>query len=290
MRDVEECIVRAGGVSKFQYIAFTLIVCGMISGAFILYSIQYFTHVPPLFCQKTKGGEYASCDAKEACDKDKTYHWKIDVDSDENLKNWTSELDLYCNSSFEFSLVGSMFFVGTFIGSFVLPRAADIYGRKPLFLVGLTLYIAVVITLFFNRSLSFLYVLMFLGGVAETGRYYVAYVYCVEMMPQQVQDATGIYIFTVFGFVMTYIALQFWFITNDVYVNNYIALSLAVISWITVFVWLPESPRFFYGRKQFQKSRDIILKMARVNGTDHLFNQNFVFEAEEEDSNGESDS
>ena len=39
MKDVEECIVRAGGVSKFQYIAFTLIVCGMISGAFICYSI-----------------------------------------------------------------------------------------------------------------------------------------------------------------------------------------------------------------------------------------------------------
>lgn len=231
--------------------------------------------MPPLFCQKTKGGEYTSCDAKEACNTDKTYNWKIDVDSDENLKNWTSELDLYCKSSFEFSLVGSMFFVGTFLGSFVLPRAADIYGRKPLFLIGLTLYIVVVITLFFNKSLAFLYVLMFLGGVAETGRYYVAYVYCVEMMPQPVQDATGIYIFTVFGFVMTYIALQFWFITSDVYTNNYIALSLAVISFITVAIWLPESPRFYYGRKQFDKSREIILKMAKVNGTDHLFHQKF---------------
>ena len=74
---------------------------------------------------------------------------------------------------------------------------------------------------------------------------------------------------------MTYIALQFWFITSDVYTNNYIALSLAVISFITVAIWLPESPRFYYGRKQFDKSREIILKMAQVNGTDHLFNQKF---------------
>ena len=86
------------------------------------------------------------------------------------------------------SVIGSMFFVGTFSGSFVLPRAADIYGRKPLFLIGLTLYICVVIALFFANSIAYLYVMMLLGGISETGRYYVAYVYCIEMMPEKVQD------------------------------------------------------------------------------------------------------
>mmetsp|Transcript_28234 Transcript_28234/g.37664 ORF Transcript_28234/g.37664 Transcript_28234/m.37664 type:complete len:181 (-) Transcript_28234:911-1453(-) len=173
-----------------------------------------------------------------------------------------------------------MFFVGTFLGSFVLPRAADIYGRKPLFLIGLTLYIAVVVALYFNRSLPLLYTLMFLGGVSETGRYYVAYVYCVEMMPKSVQDATGIYIFLVFGFAMTYIGLQFWYLTKDVYLNNWIALFVGLASWLTVLFWLPESPRFFYGHKKFDKAREVILKMARVNGTMSLFDPNFVFEEE----------
>ena len=36
----------AGGVSKFQYVAFTMIVLGMVCGAFVLYSIAYFTKVP----------------------------------------------------------------------------------------------------------------------------------------------------------------------------------------------------------------------------------------------------
>jgi len=70
-----------------------------------------------------------------------------------------------------------------------------------------------------------------------------------------VQDKAGLYIFLVFGFVMTYIALQFWFITKDCYVNNYIALSIAIISWLCVFFWLPESPRFLYSRKQFAKAQ-----------------------------------
>ena len=147
------------------------------------------------------------------------------------------------------SLIGSMFFVGTFSGSFILPRASDIYGRKPLFLIGLSLYICVVFTLFFVNSLPLLYVLMFLGGISETGRYYVAYVYAIEMMPEKVQDATGLYIFLVFGTAMTYIAVQFWFITKDCFVNNWIALVLAMISLICVTIYMPESPRYLYSKK-----------------------------------------
>ena len=147
------------------------------------------------------------------------------------------------------SVIGSMFFVGTFSGSFVLPRAADIYGRKPLFLIGLSLYICVDVALFFVNTLPMLYVLMFLGGISETGRYYVAYVYCIEMMPEKVQDATGLYIFLVFGTAMTYIAIQFWFITKDCFVNNWIALVLAIISLICVTIYLPESPRYLYSKK-----------------------------------------
>lgn len=163
------------------------------------------------------------------------------------------------------SLIGSLFFVGTFTGSFILPRAADIFGRKPLFLIGLSLYIFVVVCLYFVKSLAWLYILLFLGGISETGRYYVAYVYAIEMMPQKVQDATGIYIFLVFGFAMTYIALQFWFITKDVFVNNWIALVLALISLVCVSVYMPESPRFLYSRKRFQESREVLKKIIKTN-------------------------
>ena len=94
------------------------------------------------------------------------------------------------------------------------------------------------------------------------------------------QDKAGLYIFLVFGFVMTYIALQFWFITKDCYVNNYIALSIAIISWLCVFFWLPESPRFLYSRKQFAKAKQVILMMARVNQKEAQFDPDFIFEVE----------
>ena len=176
------------------------------------------------------------------------------------------------------SLIGSLFFVGTFLGSFVLPRAADIYGRKPLFLIGLSLYIFVVICLYFVGSLAWLYVLLFLGGVSETGRYYVAYVYAIEMMPKRVQDATGIYIFLVFAFAMTYIALQFWFITKDVFTNNWIALVLALMSLVSVTLFMPESPRFLYSQKRFTECKEVLKKIIEMNG--RKIDSDFMFEEE----------
>ncbi len=91
-----------------------------------------------------------------------------------------------CASEFDKSMVGSSFFIGTFLGSFILPRASDVVGRKPMFLTGLVIYFVVVACLIFNTSVYFTYVLLILGGISETGRYYVAYVYCVEMMPKKI--------------------------------------------------------------------------------------------------------
>jgi len=156
------------------------------------------------------------------------------------------------------SLIGSMFFLGAFAGSFILPRAADVVGRRPIFLVGVSIYICVVIALYFCNNLNLLYFLLFAGGISETGRYYVAYVYVVEMMPKDIQDQAGLYIFLVFGVAMTYIALQFWFLTKDTYVNNFIALGLALISLVSVSFWLPETPHYLYSRKQFAKCKEVI--------------------------------
>ena len=116
-------------------------------------------------------------------------------------------MDLYCIGKFKTGLIGSSFFFGTFVGSFILPRASDIYGRKPLNLIGLAIFFIVVTLSYFVKDLLALYFILFLGGISETGRYYVAYVYAVEMMPRKHQNNAGLWIFQVFGVAMSYIAL-----------------------------------------------------------------------------------
>ncbi len=151
-------------------------------------------------------GLYAQCSTEVACSS-ATVNYEVDYQSIDSLHNWIEQMDLYCVSEVQLGSLGSSFMAGCFFGSFILPRAADIIGRKPMFVTGLVIFICVVTASLFCRNLYLAYFLLFMGGISETGRYYVAYVYLVEFMPQRYQNNAGLYIFMVFGFIMTYIAL-----------------------------------------------------------------------------------
>lgn len=94
-------------------------------------------------------------------------------------------MNLYCVSEAAFGFLGSSFMSGCFIGSFMLPRAADIVGRRPMFLLGLSIYMTVVVSSLFCKNIKVAYFLLFMGGISETGRYYVAYVYLIEFVPDK---------------------------------------------------------------------------------------------------------
>lgn len=185
-------------------------------------------------------------------------------------------MDLYCISESSFGFIGSSFIGGCFVGSFILPRLADIVGRKPMFMLGLTIFVAVVVASLFTTNIHVAYFLLFMGGISETGRYYVAYVYLIEFVPARYQNNAGLYIFMVFGVVMTYIAMQFWFIVKYWQVNAAWALLLATSSFVATILWMPESPRYYYSRRKFQEAALAMKKIARVNlGRDY----DFVFKA-----------
>lgn len=167
-------------------------------------------------------------------------------------------MNLYCASEVQIGSIGSSFMAGCFIGSFILPRAADIIGRRPMFLTGMFIFIAVVISSLFVKNLYLAYFLLFMGGISETGRYYVAYVYLVEFMPIRLQNNAGLYIFIVFGVAMTYIAMQFWFITKYWQINTVFSIILSLLSIGLTVYWLPESPRFYYGRKRFREAANVM--------------------------------
>ena len=106
-----------------------------------------------------------------------------------------TQYHLECASDYFISLIGSLFFVGTFIGSMFLPRLADIFGRKPVFITGLILHLITVFGVLLGTNKYLLLVFMCLGGLSEVGRYYVAYVYAVEVLPKRLNNIGGMIIF-----------------------------------------------------------------------------------------------
>ena len=49
------------------------------------------------------------------------------------MDNWVEKLDLVCESDARIGLIGSSFFIGLFCGLFIIPKSADVYGRKAVF-------------------------------------------------------------------------------------------------------------------------------------------------------------
>ena len=119
-------------------------------------------------------------------------------------------MDLYCTSTIETSLIGSVFLFGIFFGSFFLPRFADLYGRKIIYLIGLAVYMLDCVGFLLCKNLYFLYVLLFIGGVAEVGTFDIGFVYAVELVPKKHQFFTGLALFFIFALVKMFFAVYFW--------------------------------------------------------------------------------
>jgi len=175
-------------------------------------------------------------------------------------------MDLYCTEGSKIGLIGSAFFAGTFVGSFFLPRLSDVYGRKPIHLLGLMIFVAVVFSSFFMKSIGMSYFLLFMGGISEAGRYYVAYIWCVEFFPRRAQTKVGLAIFTVFGISMTLIGLRFWFVAPRVWTwNAYVSIVLALFSFTMCALWTPESPRFLHSHQLYDEAGTVMQQINKTN-------------------------
>mmetsp|Transcript_14781 Transcript_14781/g.25151 ORF Transcript_14781/g.25151 Transcript_14781/m.25151 type:complete len:441 (-) Transcript_14781:54-1376(-) len=169
-------------------------------------------------------------------------------------------------TEFQESMIGSCFLLGAFIGSFILPRLADVFGRKPLFIVGLVLYIISVYFLLVSTNKTVMYSMLVLGGVSETGRYYVAYVYAVEIFSKQMQSNAGLTIFIAFDLCKVLICLYFMLSTQKNWkVMAYISLTLAILSLLLTLFRMPESPRFLYSQKKHEQANQVLRGIQRRN-------------------------
>ena len=68
--DIDEIIEEIGGFSKYQFMHMSIVVMGMIAGAFILYSLYYFEIDPEYQCQfknSTIADEWHLCKKHDIC-------------------------------------------------------------------------------------------------------------------------------------------------------------------------------------------------------------------------------
>ena len=193
---IDDAFKYSGGFGKFQwYYSVVLIVVFSMHG-YLPYTLAYQLLMPPFFCKPADQPDSTPYECKH----DAFYkHSKCDpnilftpnMDTSESLYNWAYDMELFCTSSFEIGLFGSLYFVGFMLGSLTLLRLADIFGRRPIYFLGIVLHLASLTLAIFIESLLSRYLCIAALGVATAITVNCTFVYMLELVPANRQNLLG---------------------------------------------------------------------------------------------------
>jgi MFS family permease len=137
--------------------------------------------------------------------------------------------------------------VGWALASTFLPRFADIYGRKPVFMFSILLQFVSMGATYFSNSAEITIGIMFFLGFSGVGRCSICFLYLMELLPADKQTLVGTILQMNNGLVAIWMALYFWIISRNWYWIETFAMgmSLAVLAGTS---FLPESPKFLMSK------------------------------------------
>lgn len=75
--------------------------------------------------------------------------------------------------------------LGIVVGCSTVTKLGDVYGRKPVYLLGMVMNFLLIGGSLFLKNMLLAWVCLFLLGVSVTARYYVGYTYNLEMQPKR---------------------------------------------------------------------------------------------------------
>ena len=94
------------------------------------------------------------------------------------------QLDLMCEPDWKGSLIGTVFYVSWCLSLLVLPRQADIVGRRPIYLCSRIAEAFLYAGTLLATNYWFMVGLLICFGIAAAGRSSVGTVYLVEWLPR----------------------------------------------------------------------------------------------------------
>ena len=196
------------------------------------------------------------------------------------MVNWVDKLDLICKSDAEIGMVGAAFFLGLFIGLFIVPPLGEKYGRKKVFGLTIRMSLVVQILMVFSQSFNLTLFTIFASGVLWNGKNIVGLSYAEEFLPKKHSKdvITGMF---VIGSVCMFV-VPLYFITIS---NNWVPIGIMMVIWTLISVIImpnvPESPKFLYEKGEFNEARLSLFSVARFNGV--KIKQNLMFDKENPD-------
>ena len=173
-------------------------------------------------------------------------------------------------------IIGSAYFVGLLVSMLVLPRIADLYGRKTPIIICQFIQLPTSCYLFVMSSWIELSICMALFGFALGGSIIVCSIYMQEFLPKRYRSIVLGATATIEGLILLFATLYFLYISKNWRYWFYAVVVVQVFVLLGL-LWLPESPDFLYAKGKFAESREVILRIAKFNGRDTVTREMICF-------------
>jgi len=203
------------------------------------FTLSYLELAPQYEC--FSGAEWLSCQPADFCGKDVAY--RVSYSCKTCLHNWVEKLSLTCVPKWKVGLLGSSLWMGWVLSLLFLPRIADIYGRRWIYLLGMWLLMPILFAMLFTRSLNAMIAIIFMQGFLSTVRVSIGYVYMLEFIPKPNQTIVGTWFSMQVPIITLLATLYFSEISKHWFWLVMVGVILLVCCCVLA-IMMPESPKY----------------------------------------------
>ena len=107
---------------------------------------------------------------------------------------------------------------------------------------------------------------LFVMGCCASGRVSVGMIYLMELVPAKSASNAATSLCLADSTVMIFATLYFVYICNDSYYWEMYTLFANFLSVFMIILVAPESPKFLYEKGMFDKCKEALTHIARLNG------------------------
>ena len=165
---------------------------------------------------------------------------------------------------------GTLFFVGMLIGAFAFGRLADRIGRRPVLMMAVVLDAICGVASAFAPDLQWLLVLRFLTGVGVGGTLPVDYTMMAEFLPAQRRGRWLVLLesfWAVGTILLAILALVAVSYGDSAWRTIFFVTGIPALAGVVLRFYIPESPLFLNKTGKSEKAREVLQRVARVNGS-----------------------
>jgi AAHS family benzoate transporter-like MFS transporter len=163
----------------------TLLILGFVWGIapIVAVLLPFFILEPVFLCRNLDdfSEEIRLCTHETLCSPDFEYF----LSPNNVVKTWTYDFDLMCHYRYLVYLIGSVSFFGMIVANITAPKFCETYGRKPVLLFNIVLFIVINLLVLFIRNNKFLILYSFICGVVYTGIAIPAFVLNFEYITRE---------------------------------------------------------------------------------------------------------